>query len=92
MRATLAAADETKKEEQLVSARNMDLVARRAQGLKLELVEARAEAAEKSRQLARHRNEVRGIMRSDYRIVVRSAKAFSFAGSCGHCAASPRPV
>eukprot|EP00904_Undaria_pinnatifida_P010013 jgi/Undpi1/6141/HiC_scaffold_20.g08626.m1 len=58
MRATLAAADETKKEEQLVSARNMDLVARRAQGLKLELVEARAEAAEKSRQLARHRNEM----------------------------------
>lgn len=86
MRATLSAADETKKEEQLAAARNMDLVARRAQGLKLELVEARADAAEKSRQLARHRNEVQSD--TGAHVVVRRGRAFSFAGSCRRCAAS----
>lgn len=59
MRATLSAAHETKKEEEAASKRNVDLIARQAKGLKVELAEARAEVAEKSRQLARHRNEVR---------------------------------
>ncbi|CAM9105493.1 unnamed protein product, partial [Laminaria digitata] len=58
MKATLSAAHETKKEEEAASKRKVDLIARQAKGLKVELAEARAEVAEKSRQLARHRNEM----------------------------------
>ena len=67
LRATLSATHETKKEEEAVSKRKMDLITRQAKGLEVELAEARADAAEKSRQLVRNRNEVS----SDARIVVR---------------------
>ena len=58
IRAKLSATHETRKEEEAVSKRNMDLIARQTKGLKVELSEARADAAEKSRQLVRHRKEV----------------------------------
>lgn len=86
MRAKLSATQETKKEEEAVSKRNMDLIARQTKGLKIELAEARADAAEKSRQLVRHRKEVS----SDTFFVVRGGKALSLAESCRRCAASRR--
>lgn len=85
MRAELSAADRGRREEDAGATIKLRSAARQAEELKAELARVKAEAAEKARQLIRHRDEVRFGFRESFHLKIRYLAAGVGLLSCISC-------